>query len=326
MVWTENSVRSDWVQSEAGRAQADHKLIPVKARGLEYRDIPPPFDVMHTENLDARDKILAAVVAQLAKPQTQAPALRLFSKRIRYETLGWIGAIGTALTLLNSIGPIMKLADWAHYLVENWGRLVLALWTTVLAFLPFKIEKGIAAILTANLCVLAMAVACRRGKAGGAERHSAEPGFLQQAPLVVLMSVILCIASGLSPDVPFASQMLGLAVRVTLIASFLLILLAAGGRLAARGRLLPVLGGVAIMLAVSPIAAVVAFGIIAGLAYLTDPSIIDTITGLGNAGWSSFAIVAGIVGVMFATMFAAPLVAVMLAEPTRLISASSARS
>jgi TIR domain-containing protein len=318
VVWTANSVHSDWVQSEAGRAQADHKLIPIKARGLEYKQIPPPFDVMHTENIDARDKILAAVVTQLAKPQTQAPALRLFSKRIRYETLGWIGAIGTALTLLNSLSPIMKLADWAHYLVENWGRLVLALWTTVLAFLPFKIDKGIAAILTANLCVLAMAVACRRGKAGAAERPSAEPGFMQQAPLVVLMSLILCIARGPSPGVPFAGQMAGLAFQVTLVASFLLILLAAGGRFVARGRLLPVLGGVAIMLAVSPIAAIVAFGIIAGLTYLIDPSIIDNITGIRDAGWSSFALVAGILGVAFAVMCSAPLVAVMLADRTRL--------
>jgi hypothetical protein len=181
VVWTESSVRSDWVQSEAGRAQADRKLIPVKARGLEYRQIPPPFEVMHTENLDARDKILAAVVSQLAKPQVQAPTLRLFSKRIRYETLGWIGAIGTALTLINSIGPVMKLADWAHYLIDNWGRLMLASWNAVLAFLSINIGKEAAALLTANLCVILMSIASRRGVVSPTERDSANPGFLKLA-------------------------------------------------------------------------------------------------------------------------------------------------
>ena len=34
VIWTENSIESDWVQSEAGRAHADRKLIPVKSKGL----------------------------------------------------------------------------------------------------------------------------------------------------------------------------------------------------------------------------------------------------------------------------------------------------
>jgi hypothetical protein len=70
-IWTEKSVHSDWVASEAGRAHADRKLIPVKARAVSYRDVPPPFDNMHIENVDDREKILAAVVAQLAKPEAQ---------------------------------------------------------------------------------------------------------------------------------------------------------------------------------------------------------------------------------------------------------------
>src|SRR5215468_57161 len=68
VAWTENSIQSDWVMSEAGRAHADRKLIPVKARTVSYKDIPPPFDNMHVENIDDQEKILGAVVAQLAKP------------------------------------------------------------------------------------------------------------------------------------------------------------------------------------------------------------------------------------------------------------------
>jgi hypothetical protein len=49
-IWSENSIKSDWVRAEAGRAKADGKLIPVKASGVNYSDIPLPFGEMHTEN------------------------------------------------------------------------------------------------------------------------------------------------------------------------------------------------------------------------------------------------------------------------------------
>jgi hypothetical protein len=49
-IWTENSVRSDWVRAEAGRAKADGKLIPVKTPDLTYGDIPLPFgEMQHRE-------------------------------------------------------------------------------------------------------------------------------------------------------------------------------------------------------------------------------------------------------------------------------------
>jgi TIR domain len=314
VVWTENSVRSDWVQSEAGRAQADRKLIPVKARGLEYRQIPPPFDVMHTENLDARDKILAAVVTQLAKPQVQAPALQLFSKRIRYETLGWIGAIGTALTLLNAIGPIMKLADWARYLIENWGRLMVASWNTVLAFLSINIGKEAAALLTANLCVIMMSIASRRGVASPTERDSANHGFLKLAPLVVLMCVIFVLAGGPTAGSTIVTRMIG----VLFVSLFLLMLLAAGGRLVMRRRVLPVLGGVAIMVAVSPLAAIVVLMGLIGPALLLNPAILENVGPIQWPGWYGAAIIAAAVGLAFAILFAGPLVAVILADRRRL--------
>jgi hypothetical protein len=57
VIWTDTSIKSDWVRSEAGRAQADRKLIPVKLPNLSYKDLPPPFDVLHTENVGEEDKI-----------------------------------------------------------------------------------------------------------------------------------------------------------------------------------------------------------------------------------------------------------------------------
>ena len=80
VIWTDVSIKSDWVRSEAGRAQADRKLIPVKLPNLSYKDLPPPFDVLHTENVSEEDKIKAAVVAQLAKPAVGPTAGALLTK------------------------------------------------------------------------------------------------------------------------------------------------------------------------------------------------------------------------------------------------------
>jgi hypothetical protein len=73
VIWTAYSVTSDWVQSEAGRGQAEHKLIPVKAPGLEYKDIPPPFDQMHTEALNNLAHIKAAIMGLMAKAPPPPP-------------------------------------------------------------------------------------------------------------------------------------------------------------------------------------------------------------------------------------------------------------
>jgi hypothetical protein len=90
VIWTDASIKSDWVRSEAGRAQADRKLIPVKLAHLTYKDLPPPFDVLHTENIGEEDKIKAAVIAQLAKPAVEPSAVALLAKGFRYELLTWV--------------------------------------------------------------------------------------------------------------------------------------------------------------------------------------------------------------------------------------------
>src|SRR5262245_33945097 len=91
-IWTENSVRSDWVRAEAGRAKADGKLIPVKTPDVTYADIPLPFGEMHTENLESSELIRAAVVAQLAKPAVEPSAWALLTKGFKYELLTWVAA------------------------------------------------------------------------------------------------------------------------------------------------------------------------------------------------------------------------------------------
>ena len=108
VIWTENSVQSDWVMSEAGRALNDRKLIPVKSKGLAYKDIPPPFDNMHIVDVGEREKIRDTVVAKLAQPEVQPIAIQLgFRENCALELLSWIGIVG-AVTYADdkSAGPV----------------------------------------------------------------------------------------------------------------------------------------------------------------------------------------------------------------------------
>src|SRR5215510_2002014 len=140
VIWTDASIKSDWVRSEAGRAQADRKLIPVKLEHLTYKDLPPPFDVLHTENVGEEDKIRAAVVAQLAKPAVEPTAWASLTKGFKYELLTWVGIVGGALTLFTNLGAVLKLADWAKVLVEHWREWTHAFWVWAFGWFGIHLE------------------------------------------------------------------------------------------------------------------------------------------------------------------------------------------
>jgi len=147
VLWTESSVHSDWVQSEAGRAHADRKLIPVKAKSVSYKDIPPPFDNMHIENVADREKILGAITAQLAKPQEQASALSRFARKTRFELLSWFGILGAVVTLTTNLQSVLTLARWARQFLESWTSAIAYAWQYALFFLP-KVYTSDAVVLT----------------------------------------------------------------------------------------------------------------------------------------------------------------------------------
>jgi hypothetical protein len=134
VIWTDASIKSDWVRSEAGRAQADRKLIPVKLAHLTYKDLPPPFDVLHTENVGEDDKVRAEVVAQLAKPEVEPSAVALLMKGFKWELLTW-GIIGGALTLFTAISAVLKLAPLAQRLVQGWKEWTDAFWAWAFGWL-----------------------------------------------------------------------------------------------------------------------------------------------------------------------------------------------
>src|SRR5262245_63856373 len=98
-IWSPNSVKSDWVRAEAGRAKAEGKLIPVKTPDVAYGDIPLPFGEMHTENIGSTDLIRAAIVGLLTKPPVSTSELWQIKSIFKYQVLSWIGILGSAITL-----------------------------------------------------------------------------------------------------------------------------------------------------------------------------------------------------------------------------------
>jgi hypothetical protein len=150
-IWSPNSIKSDWVRAEAGRAKADGKLIPVKTPELTYADIPLPFGEMHTENVGSTDLIRAAIVAQLAKPTIPASQFWQITGLFKYQALTWIGIIGTTITLFANLSGVLDLADWARELVAHWHEWTQAFWGWVFSWIKVKVPTEWVPILSFNL-------------------------------------------------------------------------------------------------------------------------------------------------------------------------------
>lgn len=75
VLWTDNSVASDFVLAEAYRARSDGKLIPLKARSLTAAQLPLPFGEYHTTDIDDKEAVLAAVKQILGRGIGSAPRL-----------------------------------------------------------------------------------------------------------------------------------------------------------------------------------------------------------------------------------------------------------
>ncbi len=74
VIWTSNSVRSDWVLAEAEHGRLASKLVPVRAESLMASAIPMPFGVLHTALAHHRDEITGAVQRLLTSAGTSASA------------------------------------------------------------------------------------------------------------------------------------------------------------------------------------------------------------------------------------------------------------
>ena len=150
-IWTENSIKSDWVRAEAGRAKAEGKLIPVKTPDVAYADIPLPFGEMHTENVASTDLIRAAIVAQLAKPSVSQSPFWQITGVFKYQALTWIGIIGSAITVYAGLSAVSDLGYWARQLVDQWHVLTQIFWGWLFGWIGLKVPKELVPALSFTL-------------------------------------------------------------------------------------------------------------------------------------------------------------------------------
>ena len=174
VLWTQNSIKSDFVRAEAGRAKADSKLIPVKESDVTYGDIPLPFGEMHTEDLSKHELIRAAVVAQLAKPAVQPNLLWMATRTLRYQVLTWVGIVGGAITLFANLQGFLLLAGWVQTLVSHWHEISIRFWQWVLGWIGIKVPVGFVPYFSFALFGLLTAFGARRFDAGAARSTRAE--------------------------------------------------------------------------------------------------------------------------------------------------------
>jgi hypothetical protein len=164
-IWTVNSVKSDWVRAEAGRAKAEGKLIPVKSADVAYADIPLPFGEMHTENFASTDLIRAAIVAQLARPAVPQSQFWQMTGIFKYQVLTWIGIIGSVITLFANLKGVVDLADWAGELIAHWRELTQMFWGWLFRVIGLKLPPHFAPIISYIVF-------------GGIPKHNAAPARL----------------------------------------------------------------------------------------------------------------------------------------------------
>jgi TIR domain len=95
VIWTKNSVTSNFVRDEARYALFHNKLIATKAGELNVIDIPFGFQSQHTENVLNRSNILRAIQKLGVRPTTTtAPSDTWEQVRNSQDTtkiLAWIG-------------------------------------------------------------------------------------------------------------------------------------------------------------------------------------------------------------------------------------------
>jgi hypothetical protein len=92
VIWTKDSVRSNWVLAEADHADRDKKLIPLRTKDLDISEIPMPYSAYHTDVVDRREAILTAVRRLAGFPDTDTePRPRLAAKRKKRDDDRGIG-------------------------------------------------------------------------------------------------------------------------------------------------------------------------------------------------------------------------------------------
>jgi hypothetical protein len=202
-IWSPNSIQSDWVRAEAGRAKADGKLVPLKTSELTYADIPLPFGEMHIENVTSTELIRAAIVAQLSKPASpQAPFWQV-TRTFKYQVLTWVGIVGSAITVFANLQGVLDLADWARELVNHWREWNQIIWGWVFSLIGVKLPRPVAPVISFSvftaILIVGVNLAERRAFREAVIRQYIWLEFLAGVLWYILMFVVMLGMIGFSP-------------------------------------------------------------------------------------------------------------------------------
>jgi hypothetical protein len=96
VIWTKASIKSKWVRAEAQIAARAGKLVPVRAPDLSVDDIPPPYNILHTDVIDDVDSIVVALKSHGVHSRERDIAVSLGSDdpTLRMSALTHIAARG----------------------------------------------------------------------------------------------------------------------------------------------------------------------------------------------------------------------------------------
>jgi hypothetical protein len=189
VIWTEASVRSSFVQAEAGRAHNDRKLIPVKAKGLTYKDIPLPFDNMYIEDFEDREKVLVAVVSLLARPQIEPSRIDRTLRQARFQLLSWFGIAGAAITLTNNLHGAITFSKWIKLIFDSWATILQQLWAHVLFFLPRVLKADALQLSLVAFVVLNIAMCSTKMPTVAGRKFATF--FAIAVPAIIIVSIFL---------------------------------------------------------------------------------------------------------------------------------------
>jgi TIR domain len=153
VLWTKSSTHSAFVYAEALAASHAGKVVPIRANDINYEQIRPPFNALHTVLLDDQEAIITSVERQLTKPRSAFTWIYQF----RFQLLTWLGVFGTAMTILHSLDALVVLSSWAKNIVRNWANLNVAFWSFIPKYVfDFTIPPGVAGYLSTFVFIVSL--------------------------------------------------------------------------------------------------------------------------------------------------------------------------
>jgi cold shock CspA family protein len=76
VIWTQKSITSNWVIAEAEHAERRGRLIPLRTPDVDLWKIPKPYNTFHTDLVDNRTAVLAAINRLIGREQHSRPLER----------------------------------------------------------------------------------------------------------------------------------------------------------------------------------------------------------------------------------------------------------